>query len=297
MNTLVKNILFGNYFYGFCVIALSVEAALQQKITIANPLYYALIFFCTVYYYSKAYTHLNDPKSSNPRTNWYFKNAANIRITQRVYFILILIIASVYIIPLVKYPIPNTLYLLFVFPLTALLYYGLSSKGISKYNLRSIGWLKPLIIGFTWAGVVTVYPVLFYMLESGNTYEFGPVNVLLFIKNVMFVLTLSIMFDIKDYASDYNKEIKTFVVEYGLRKTIFYILFPLSVIGFFSFIAFALIRDFSPVRIFFNTIPFMGLLALCYSMKKRRNILYYLFIIDGLLLLKGICGSVAMLIG
>jgi hypothetical protein len=39
------------------------------------------------------------------------------------------------------------------------------------------------------------------------------------------------MFDIKDYAADHNHQLKTFVVRYGLRKTIFYILIPLTLVS------------------------------------------------------------------
>ena len=112
----------------------------------------------------------------------------------------------------------------------------------------------------------------------------------------MYVLILAILFDIKDYASDYNKEIKTFVVKYGLRSTIFYILLPLSIVGFGLFISVAILNNFSAIRILLNSIPFLALLFVIYSMKKRRSILYYLIIIDGLLLLKGICGSIGMLL-
>ncbi len=118
--------------------------------------------------------------------------------------------------------------------------------------------------------------------------------VLLFLKNTMFVISLAILFDIKDYATDYNKEIKTFVVKYGLRFTIFYILIPLSIIGFGSFICVSILKNFSVLKIVLNTIPFVALFAIIYSMKKRRSILYYLVIIDGLLLLKGIFGAIGM---
>ena len=189
----------------------------------------------------------------------------------------------------------NIIFIL-IFPFTALLYYGLSSKGISNYNLRALGWLKPIIIGFTWAGVVTIFPLILFWVEQASTPNFNIMYVLLFLKNMMYVLILAILFDIKDYASDYNKEIKTFVVKYGLRSTIFYILLPLSIIGFGLFMSIAILNNFSSFRIILNSIPFLALLFVIYSMKKRRSILYYLIIIDGLLLLKGICGSIGMLV-
>lgn len=296
MNNIVKNIFFGNYFYGICALALTIETTLQLNICFLHPVYYLLLFFSTIFYYTKAYTHLNDSNSKNPRTNWYHKNYAKIKSSQSIYFFLITFFLALYLYLLRGKIITPALILIFVFPLTALLYYGLSTKGISNYNLRSLGWLKPIIIGFTWAGVVTVFPLILFWAEHQTSPNFDIMYMLLFIKNMMYVIVLAILFDIKDYASDYNKEIKTFVVQYGLRYTIFYILLPLSIIGFGSFMSVAIFNSFSTPRVILNTIPFAMLLLVIYSMKKRRSILYYLIIIDGLLLIKATFGSIGMLL-
>ena len=103
------------------------------------------------------------------------------------------------------------------------------------------------------------------------------------------------MFDVKDYASDYLKHLKTFVVNIGLRNTIFFILFPLAILGLFSFIIYAELHEFPLPRVVLNIIPFLLLITASFSLRKRRSILYYLIVIDGLMLVKGLCGTVAML--
>lgn len=110
----------------------------------------------------------------------------------------------------------------------------------------------------------------------------------------MFVTVLCIMFDIKDYAVDHNLQIKTFVVTRGLRYTIFYILLPLCFLGLGSFIIYGITRNFHQMKILLNTIPFILLISVAYSMHRRKPLLYYLAIIDGLMLVKAICGSLAM---
>lgn len=150
------------------------------------------------------------------------------------------------------------------------------------------------MIGFIWAGVVTDYPVLFYDIINGQDYIVNELAVLLFTKNFMFVSILCIMFDIKDYSADYLHSIKTFVVKIGLRKTIFYILLPLSIIGLVSFIVYATSRNFSAGRILMNTIPFLFLLWVAWSLRKRRPLLYYLSVVDGLMLIKAVCGIIAI---
>ena len=103
------------------------------------------------------------------------------------------------------------------------------------------------------------------------------------------------MFDIKDYAADHNQQLKTFVVRVGLRRTIFLIIIPLSCLGLFTFELYAIMHHFSILRIVINTIPFILLLVVAYSLHRRKNILYYLAVIDGLLLVKSICGIAASL--
>jgi hypothetical protein len=184
--------------------------------------------------------------------------------------------------------------LIFLFPVVSLLYYGVDNKFFGKFKLRNIGWLKPFIIGFTWAGLANVYPVLYYCIDKGIHFDMTLVGVFLFIKNFMFITILCIMFDIKDYAMDYNAEIKTVVVKLGLRRTIFYFIIPLCFIGLGSFLVYALFHHFSTLKILINTVPFILIITVAYSMYSRRSIFYYLIIIDGLMLVKALCGITAM---
>jgi hypothetical protein len=297
-NNFIKTIFFGNYFYGLCVLGLSVEAGLQQRYPLNSLLYYCIVFISTVLYYTYAYLPSKAVNSSNPRTRWYARNHKEILISQFALIILLCLLSAWYC---YKYfrgflhiPIANW-GLLLIFPFVAALYYGIDHRLFGKINLRSIGWLKPFLIGYIWAGSVTVYPVIFSGVEhDGNYYDINLIGFFLFVKNFMFVTVLCIMFDIKDYAVDSNKQIKTFVVNNGLRKTIFSIILPLSTLGLASFIAYAVSRHFSSMKIFMNVIPFIGLLVVAYSMHRRQSILYYLIIIDGLMLVKAVCGSIAM---
>jgi hypothetical protein len=176
----------------------------------------------------------------------------------------------------------------------AAFYYGLYSI-FGKYNLRKTGRLKPFVIGFTWAGFVTVYPVLYYDILNRSNYEITWIGCMLFLKNFMFITILCIMFDIKDYAVDYSRDLRTFVVKIGLRKTIFSLLFPLSIIGLGSFIFYAVTHQFNSMKIVLNILPFVLLLIVIWSLRKRRSLMYYLLVVDGLMLVKAACGSFAML--
>ena len=295
--SLIELIFFGNYFYGFCAVALSIEAALQQRMPLNGFGYFFLVFAVTVLYYSYPYIRKNSSVSTNPRTNWYSKHYRLMWWNQLIISVILILALVLFLFNYWKEIRDMSLLqwvLVFIFPAVAFLYYGLHFI-LGKYNLRNIGWLKPFVIGFTWAGLVTIYPVLYYDITHGLASQANWVPVLLFVKNLMFITVLCIMFDIKDYGSDYFTRLRTFVVKVGLRKTIFYILLPLSLAGLGSFIYYAISQGFHPAKLLLNTIPFILLIGAGWSLRRRRSLLYYLVIIDGLMIVKALCGSIAMI--
>lgn len=298
MNGLIRSLLFGNYFYGICTIALSVEASLQQHVSLNTLPYYILVFVATVLYYTHAY--IAEPatnSTANQRSKWYHQNHRFAKYSQ-VFLTLVFLVTGIYLVRanwinmaemgLLQWVI------LSLFPLVAAWYYGSAAPNRATHSLRNKGWLKPFVIGFVWAGIVSIYPVLFHSIETSTPYLPGFRSILLFIKNLMFITMLCIMFDIKDYAADHNHHLKTFVVSWGLRKTIFYILLPLSVIGLSTFLLYAVLNNFPLLRILVNTIPFVLLIIVAYSLHRRKSILYYLAIIDGLMLVKAVCGIIGI---
>jgi hypothetical protein len=289
-------IFYSNYFYGLCAVALSVEAALQQRYPLNGILYFGIVFITTVLYYSYPYIRKCTIISSNPRTNWYTRNYKLMWWQQVIITIILLLSLILFLCLHWKAVMAMTIRqwsLVLVFPFVAALYYGINALH-GRYNLRKVGWLKPFIIGFTWAGLVTVYPVLFYDIIHQQEYLINWIVILLFVKNFMFVTVLCIMFDIKDYAADYLSRVRTFVVKLGLRRTIFYILVPLSLIGLASFIYYAVTHHFNYIRVLLNVIPFILLITVAWSLRRRRSILYYLIVVDGLMLIKAVCGTIAI---
>ncbi len=293
----IKGFFFGNYFYGLCAAALSIEAALQQQYPLNALYYYVLVFTLTVWFYTLAYVKaFSLSTSKNPRTNWYIQHKTFVKYSQLVCLLVSIAIGG-YILytywqELWHIPV-NQLLSLLLTPLAALFYYGLSF--LPEYNLRRIGWLKPFVIGFTWAGLITIAPVVFYELTHKSQQGMSTMGWWLLLKNFMFISVLCIMFDIKDYASDSNRNIKTFVVKKGLRYTIFSIILPLSIAGLISLLIFGTFNHFPLSRILLNILPFIAMIIVSYALKERRSIFFYLFIIDGLMFFKAACGIIASL--
>jgi len=235
--------------------------------------------------------------SSNRRSIWYVRNHEAMRWSQLLLTAIAMISGLALLYQFGSRMVSASLLqwvVIGIFPVAAALYYGSAAPLNSSHSLRNNGWLKPFVIGFVWAGTVTVYPVLFKSIEDGSPYNPQLFNLLLFIKNLMFITILCIMFDFKDYAADHNKQLKTFVVRVGLRKTIFYIILPLSIVGLGTFLSYAFSMHFPFWRIMINTLPFVLLIMVALSMQRRKSILYYLAIIDGLMLVKAVCGIIGI---
>jgi hypothetical protein len=291
-------IFYGNFFYGICAVAQAIEATLQQRVPLNAWWFYFMLFAATVLFYNYPYARKQTKAGNNPRTAWNIKHYHFLYRNQVILTFVLLGAMVLFLYHYYRLILHMSLmqwFLVLLFPVVAGLYYG--SNVLSKrYNLRSIGLLKPFVIGFTWAGLVVVYPVLYHTIMQGQPYVFTILGVMLFFKNLVFISVLCIMFDIKDYASDHKHGLKTFVVRLGLRKTIAYVLLPLPLLGLLTFVTYAHLHQFNTMRILLNMVPFILLLFTAASLRKRRALMYYLVIIDGLMLVKAACGIVAMLL-
>ncbi len=296
----IKFLFFGNYFIGLLAAALTIESTLQLRLPFNSFAYYLLITLAPIVYYTYAYMGVHAlTKTSTPRAQWYFSNRKFVNWSQRILCTTSLLAFSYLVITnfhaILHLPTPYWIALLILL-LTALLYYGLLPAYFFNLNLRNTGWLKPFIIGFVWACTANVLPLIDLKIEEGLNVTANELWIWLFVKNWMFCTVNAIMFDMKDYAVDANKELKTIIVRIGLRKTIFKVLIPLLGIGMISLFTFTYISDLQLITIIFNTIPFILTIILAYAMIKRKHILFYLIVIDGMILIKAFCGIAGILL-
>jgi len=297
---IIKFIFFGNYFIGVLAIALTIESTLQLKLPFNSLPYYFLIALAPIVYYTYAYMGVHKlAKTANPRTQWYIDHREFIKWSQlclsAICLFLFFYLFVTHLNAILHLPIGYWIAVMLLL-LSALLYYGLLPSYFFNLNLRNTGWLKPFIIGFVWACTANLLPLIMLKIETGINITGSILWVWLFVKNWMFCTVNAIMFDMKDYAIDANKELKTFAVRIGLRNTIYKILIPLLGIGMVSLLIFTYISNFKPIAVIFNFIPFILTLIVAYSMNKRKKILFYLIVIDGLIFIKALCGIAATLL-
>ena len=257
-----------------------------------------LLFGVIVMYYTYAFSKpLQTFSSDNPRSVLYMQHRVFVKYSQWFFIAVCITTGSLLFIRcdanLLHLP-PQYWLIVIAMLLSAILYYGLLPHSFFKLNLRNTGWIKAFVIGFVWSCSVRLLPIIVLQLEHGYHYAGYILATGLFIKNLMFCTVNAIMFDLKDYEDDSNYNLKTFVVRFGVEKTIFFILFPLCLIGMLSILVFSHYRHFTFPSVFFNLLPFLLLLMVTYSMLRAKKILYYLIVIDGLILVKAICGIIAM---
>jgi hypothetical protein len=295
---ILRFIFFGNYFVGLLAVALTLEATKQLRLPYNSIDYYLLLFLAPTVYYTYAYHRmLGRPLLNNPRSVWYFKHRDFIKLSQAVLMVFCVAIA----LKILNHNFERIIQLsavewlaIVVFIMAGALYYGLLPKSFKGLNLRSVGWLKPILIGFVWACCANILPLIMLKIEGVAVQYDELMWSWLFVKNWMFCTVNAIIFDIKDYPTDANRHLKTVVVRLGLRKTIFYLLIPLLLIGIVSLYMFVSYKGLGTIPFFINLLPFLLTIYVAYSMRRRKKILYYLIVIDGLILFKAICGIIAM---
>ncbi len=285
---------FANYFYGCCAVALSIEAGCQQGIALLPFAYYLVIFSSTVLYYTFAYTHETPSTIANERSLWYQQHRRFVS-NSNYLFSSLLLTAIIWCSSHFYWQALKRIHsvVLSATCLAGLLYYVGQHRGGFAFYLRGNGILKPMIIGAVWAGVTTLFPLLAYTLFHHQPLILSTSTVCYWIHNGLFITILCILFDIKDYATDANQRLKTVVVKWGLRTTIYRIVFPLSFLGLGVFWGLAYWLNLGLVNLLLNTIPFVALWMVAHALQRRKPIIYYLAIIDGIMLLKALCGILA----
>lgn len=260
-------------------------------------LFLALTGAATVYYYNHSYLLESYDSALNQRNVWVRAHAGQIKKIQ--WLLLAFIIGGgsyqLYtLLPGISLLKGYDIFYCCLIGLGAFLYY-FNTKKYPWLNLRSYGIVKPLVIGSIWAGVGVYAPYLFLKLTN-QAYMGMAYMPILFISNALYISILALLFDIKDFESDANKQMKTLVVRMGLTKTINWIVLPMSAFILMATLRYGYLHGFTGYQILLNTIPLILLISVSYQMHQRKSILYYLAIIDGLIVVKAACGIIATLL-
>ncbi|MCF6212681.1 MAG: hypothetical protein L3J45_01510 [Flavobacteriaceae bacterium] len=128
---------------------------------------------------------------------------------KRIYLIIIIILSFMVCVYLLLQVRLEALFVLIPFGfLTGL--YVLPAFLSKKINLRNLPTVKIFVISFSWAGITVLFPLIQHGL-------FDKVILLLFLRRFLFVVVLTLPFDIRDVSYD-AKSLKTLPIWLGVTK-------------------------------------------------------------------------------
>jgi len=292
---ILRWVVFSNFFYGISLLALQWQTAIVLSLPFAGFWFYLAAFSATLLYYSHAYLFDTTTEATDERMQWFRRYARAIRVSQGI-LSLLLLIAILKLLPALFSASLYSLWPAIVFPLLAALYYGGIQPGKAPFNLRKYGWLKPIIIAAVWSGIGTLIPEWWAAASHHQPYVPSSSALLLMLQQGLFVLALSILFDVKDYAADHNLQIKTWAIRVGPGQLLRRIIFPLAILGVIAETYPCLTAGYPPYHALLNTIPWVLLIFACQSLKKNRSVVHYLWVIDGLIPLKAGISIIAHLL-
>lgn len=177
-------------------------------------------------------------------------------------------------ITLVHIPFLNLKTFLFLFHLGLIsTLYNVPEKTKSRFHfpLRSIPILKIFLIAYVWASISSFLPAII-----ANGQVFTSQSVLIFIAHLLFIISITLPFDIRDFQVDHKNDLMTFPHLIGILPTK---LLALACLISFTVINYQVADDW--YVIVFSLIT--AVIILIASAKKKTY--YFTFVLDGTIIL------------
>ena len=155
-------------------------------------------------------------------------------------------------------------------------------------SFRHIGILKSISITWVWSIICCLLPIWFTLGKNFTVILYKYIFWNHFIYLFLFILVLSILFDIKDLYRDKKELINTIVAKHGIPFTINSIILPLlTVLLFFVIVGYVYQVNTKP-----QLIANMAILGLTYYITQKviyqKTIHVNMLLIDGLIMIKAL---------
>ncbi len=273
----VSLIINSNVFIAFAALALTISTQIQLNFGPEWHPYLFIIFFATLFEYNlhRLITVLISKDALHSlKHEWVLDN--KLKFYGFVLFSLLGFTVSA---------ILAEIKVLEVFALIALLtiFYSLPVGNRSKklFRLREIPYLKLFVIAFVWSTTTILLPVIHARQEVDN------VEVLLMlVERFLFILAITIPFDIRDLDVDQSVGFRTIPIRIGERKSLllsYFLLLIFISISVGHYLLFAKVLTASALFI-------SGLITtyVLSSAKLRESKWYYYGILDGMMIVQGV---------
>lgn len=165
--------------------------------------------------------------------------------------------------------------LLLIFTLAYMTPFYLNKRKIK--GVRDVFILKSSWLAFVWSVATVIIPVVHF-----KGFDFGKTELIFFAQRFLFIMAIALAFNIRDYAYDLQKQMKTIATVAGIYKTKIIAITLLSL----SF----LLVVFLNVQIFltaFATAVFYTIVLVMLAKPSPKSF-FYVVLMDGALLVQGL---------
>lgn len=274
---LIKLLINSNIYISLAAVALTVSTQIQLGLKPQWHPYLFLIFFATLFEYNlhRLITILTHSEAINSdKHSWVKKNSFGfyVLVACSVLGFIISVFQAKYTVLLTLAPIAG-LTLFYSTPITK------TANGI--FRLRQIPYLKIFLIAFVWSTITILLPVI----HSENKIEDWRVFTMI-IERFLFVLAITIPFDVRDMLDDSKTELKTIPLKIGEKKSS-----TLSLILISLFLVITIIHYVLTKQYFITIAYIISFITTIYFLlnKKIQSLTnYYYGILDGTMLLQGV---------
>ncbi len=266
---LIRALVYSNVFVSICITLLTHQTYILLRLPEKNKFYLLIFVFCAtffIYNYQRLfrlkYRELTG-KQIGIRFGWMVRNRKILLLGS----ILSAVVCLVLIFFMSKY------FILLTLPLALISIFHvvpfLSIKG-KKIAIRNLPLVKIFLIAFVWANVLVGLPYL----NTIETFKLTPEALILFISQFIFIMAITLPFDIRDMAYDMTAKIKTLPHIIGIKSTIMVSGFLLTIFLALKFYQYKVHHITGLQFIALGTSTVITGIIIAFTNKKRSELFY-----------------------
>jgi len=267
----VDFLLFTSIFVAVCAIAFCLETSIMLNVPFNNFSFYAFVFGATIVQYNLHYIVKKVAVKDSARLAWSQRN-------KNIHLVLLIAGCILIVYSLFGFHLAHFI-VLFILGCISFLYSFPFIPFAQKKRIKDYGFLKIITLSLLWTLVTVWFPV------SGHKYDAG-LFVFIFMKRLVFMFILCLLFDMRDIEVDRSENIRTLAVALGRKRS-----YILSYIVLLVFVLLAVAQYIYLPQIQFlipMLISAVATLATIEMTKKINSDYVYLAGIDGMMLLQPI---------
>ncbi|ALI99205.1 UbiA prenyltransferase family protein [Rufibacter tibetensis] len=264
-------ILYSNIFISICAAALVWETYLLSGIPISLRLG-GIVFFATLFVYnadSLLPYKFNQEGASSSRSQWIQEHRLELTFISVASALCAVFLYWTAIFEL------NFWFLLHLFVVAGLYSVPVVPEGERYIPLRDIPFLKVFLIAYVWSAVTVQLPL---MEVDRDLFSSG--NFILFLRRLLFLFSLTLVFDIRDIYKDKLTSTVTFPTKWGVQNT--------KKLALFALLLYAVLlpAGTAPYMRIALGIAGVGAALVVWKVHEYRSQYYFLVLADGMMLVQ-----------